>query len=433
MSGKIYHKRANKNCMASEELAQQKKEIFNFIDEKLKTPNLAIFIGSGCSVGVVPLMSYTMKEILKSNQRVLEVVKAYCNKKPVKLFIDYVSNKSIDSTDILNSIQEVLKSIPENEACTLDKVVKKLKKTEHDAILQVLDDYYLSFGDIESLLNWIQSGLNYEPNNKKLRAVFFSLKEKFIETIPEFSADKYVIGSVAENYRKFYKKIFGSRVESQSKVSIFTTNYDLFNEYALEVNNISYTTGFKSSLTQSFDINEFNYRTVDDTNRYKDKWQPVKKEANLFKLHGSINWYTDEKNNFYQSSETNGSTEHVVIYPTMLKHKETAQSPYSELFREFSNRLQERNTTLFVMGYGFPDEHINTIIAQNLRNTDFNLVVFGDETEEKLKLFMEEFGTSNNFHVIGGDVTEQEKAHYFNFIVNELLYDSENKEVESDA
>ena len=59
----------------------------------------------------------------------------------------------------------------------------------------------------------------------------------------------------------------------------------------------------------------------------------------------------------------------------MLKHKQTAQAPYSELFREFANILQVPNTTLIVMGYGFPDEHINNIISQNLKNQDFNLIV----------------------------------------------------------
>ena len=49
----------------------------------------------------------------------------------------------------------------------------------------------------------------------------------------------------------------------------------------------------------------------------------------------------------------------------MLKHKKTAQAPYSELFREFANILQVPNTKLIVMGYGFPDEHINNIISQN--------------------------------------------------------------------
>ncbi|MEF2985638.1 SIR2 family protein, partial [Pseudomonas aeruginosa] len=76
---------------------------------------------------------------------------------------------------------------------------------------------------------------------------------------------------------------------------IFTTNYDLFNEYALENNNIIYSTGIQNTILKKFDINQFKYRVVDDTNRYKEKWQPVSKEANLYKIHGSINWKSNEE------------------------------------------------------------------------------------------------------------------------------------------
>ena len=87
----------------------------------------------------------------------------------------------------------------------------------------------------------------------------------------------------------------------------------------------------------TFDINQFKYRKVDDTDRYKDRWQPVSHEANLYKIHGSINWKTLSGGELYQV-EDNSDAQSVVIYPTMLKHRETAQAPYSELFREFSNQ-----------------------------------------------------------------------------------------------
>ncbi|MBH4789262.1 SIR2 family protein, partial [Staphylococcus aureus] len=206
--------------------------------------------------------------------------------------------------------------------------------------------------------------------------------------------------------------VFDKRTEQKSKVSIFTTNYDLFNEYALENNNIIYSTGIQNTILKKFDINQFKYRVVDDTNRYKEKWQPVSKEANLYKIHGSINWKSNEEGEL-QQIDFNDEDDQVVIYPTMLKHKETAQAPYSELFREFSNCLQIKDTTLIIIGYGFPDEHINNIIAQNLKNQDFNLIIFGDVKEENVKNFYDNF-KNFNLHLIGGNSSKAEqKAHYF--------------------
>lgn len=106
----------------------------------------------------------------------------------------------------------------------------------------------------------------------------------------------------------------------------------------------------------------------------------------------------------------------------MLKHRQTAQAPYSELFREFANVLQVPNTVLIVMGYGFPDEHINNIISQNLKHQDFTLIVFGDTSEDNMKKFFDEFKTQDGFHLIGGDTScDGVKAHYFNYIVDEII------------
>lgn len=284
-------------------------------------------------------------------------------------------------------------------------------------MLRVIEDFYRSFSDIESLLNWIQNGLSFNPNNEELLNANKILKGKFLDSIPKADSEKYK-GDVFQTYSNFYKFVFSNRTEENSKVSIFTTNYDLFNEYSLEANNVSYTTGFPSTLAKRFDINQFKYRLVDDTNRYKDKWQPIFKEANLYKIHGSINWISKGDGFLYQSN-SRLEDEVVVIYPTMLKHKETAQAPYSELFREFSNCLQKKNTTLVVIGYGFPDEHINTIISQNLKNQDFNLIIFGNKNELKLNSFYEEF-KNRYVHLIGGEF-ENKHAHHFNVIVEEFL------------
>lgn len=200
----------------------------------------------------------------------------------------------------------------------------------------------------------------------------------------------------------------------------------MFNEIALENNKITYTTGFSSNLAQSFDINQFRYRIVDDTNRYKDKWQPVNKEANLYKLHGSINW-KEENNNLIQdnnkSEQPNSSN--IVIYPTILKHRETAQSPYSELFREFANILQSPNTTLIIIGYGFADDYINNIISQNLNNKDFSLIIFSDLNEVNIKKFYSDHRMKLNLHIIGGLISKDIRAHHFNTIINYFLEDKD--------
>lgn len=365
----LYHFQGSNNHLKDFENIEEKiTQIGTFLKSSIRAKNLSVFIGSGCSTPATPMMGTTMKEITSKKEN--------------------------------------------------DDIVKKIKEYTGEEKID-------NFVDIEGLLNWLQNGINFEKRKVKrneLIIIFNKIKEEFISTIPFWDDKKYTNSSTIETYTQFYKYIYNSRSIDSSKLSIFTTNYDLFNEFALENNSFSYTTGFTTELRQSFDINRFKYRLVDDTERYKDKWQPVKKEANLYKIHGSINWFQDENEMLCQS---NHAKDKIVIYPTMLKHQETVQSPYSELFREFSTVLQKPNTTLIVMGYGFPDDHINNIISQNIQNQDFNLIIFGDMTEDKMQAFYQKFNKRRNVHVIGGVIRDGVKGHYFDVITNEYL----NKEM----
>ena len=49
--------------------------------------------------------------------------------------------------------------------------------------------------------------------------------------------------------------------------------------------------------------------------------------------------------------------------------------PYSELFRRFAWATVRPQTSLFVIGYGFGDDHINAIILQSLAIPSFTLVI----------------------------------------------------------
>lgn len=374
---KLYHYQNENVFRDVTSIEEQKELISSFLKESLKAKNLVLFIGSGCSVPTIPLMGCTMSQMLNNpdNEDILKMVKQY-----------------IGSNEIGN------------------------------------------FSDIEGLLNWLQSGIHFEHDKSKkkvLELIFEKIKNELIKTIPKVKDSIYKKSLSIDNYNAFYQMIFNYRNILNSKLSIFTTNYDLFNEFALESNNVSYTTGFKSSVNHEFDINQFKYRLVDDTERYKDRWQPVKMEANLYKLHGSINWTQNEEGKLNLTTDDN---ENVIIYPTYLKNQETNQSPYAELFREFSTCLQKPNTTLIIIGYGFPDEHINNIISQNLKNEDFNLLVFGDITEGKVQSFYEKHIQHKNLHIIGGVIDSIEKdngsgekiksevkGHYFNVIVEQYL------------
>ena len=420
--GKIYHYENNKDILEGLDENQQINKLNEFINKHFVSKNLVIFIGSGCSSGAIPLMSKTMSDILEKHINIYEKVKEFINCK--------------DLNYLAKGIESCRNWIGEGEIALVDELLQKINDSNSIGVTigdfvnqqgEVLQEFikqniYNGFSDIESLLNWLQSGLSFQPSNDDLKSVISTLKSEFLKTILALDDDKYKDSETINTYNKFYQSVFKFRTELSNKINIVTTNYDLFNEYSLESNRIVYSTGFENNLYRNFNVNSFKQRVVDDTNRYKDVWQPTSKEANLLKIHGSINWTSDESGQLIQKDLFEQSDEEIIIYPTMLKHRQTAQAPYSELFREFANVLQVPNTVLIVMGYGFPDEHINNIISQNLKHQDFTLIVFGNESEDNMKKFFDEFKTQDGFHLIGGDTScDGVKAHYFNYIVDEII------------
>jgi hypothetical protein len=92
----------------------------------------------------------------------------------------------------------------------------------------------------------------------------------------------------------------------------------------------------------------------------------------IYKLHGSTNWYkSGEKIQRRREDEKDS----VMIFPHRDKFKESYEMPFFELVSRFQNCLRKTNTVLFIIGYGFGDEHINRIIKEAVI-ANLNLQVF---------------------------------------------------------
>ena len=53
------------------------------------------------------------------------------------------------------------------------------------------------------------------------------------------------------------------------------------------------------------------------------------------------------------------------------------------MFRQFNDVINKTNSTLFIMGYSFSDEHINDIIENSLSNPFINIVLFLYSNQEE--------------------------------------------------
>ena len=147
-----------------------------------------------------------------------------------------------------------------------------------------------------------------------------------------------------------------SSVRREHPVEIFTPNYDLLLEQALEETRTPYFDGFPGVRSPLFDAT-----SVDDA-RLPSHW------ARIWKLHGSINWYQNADGDVIRSTTAKGHDRRV-IHPSHLKHEESRRMPYLAMLDRLRNFLRQPTAVLILCGYSFRDGHINDTIAQGLLYT----------------------------------------------------------------
>jgi len=275
-------------------------------------------------------------------------------------------------------------------------------------------------GNLEAMLGTI----NAVATVNGLTEVDASIEEK-ASLVRGFIRSRVIKGMSGEEVSSFYRRFFQGIVSQgrRAPINIFTTNYDLYVEQALDSLRFPYNNGFSGTYHRTFDPASYRYALVEDLRLSRDAWGRVPNYFNLYKLHGSVSWIRDEDDGVREvdyAGVTNDQT--VMIYPTPLKDRSTLMTPYSDLFRSMENELLQSNSVLIVMGYSFGDEHINRLIYNALAVPTFRLVVFGSSKNiNKLN----ELGDSRI--VI---INSEDKIYYFENLVDKVFPNASEELVE---
>lgn len=324
---------------------KSREEIRDFVQTIIgNSVNLSTLIGSGASLPAIPLMGSTFKEYRKN-----------------------IKKEKPDLSKILED--------------RLNKICQKHTSYELD-----------KFKNIEFLLSWLQYRIDGDADTcNEDQQLFIDLKNTFINSVSNAKGNEESSNKVRENYLHVIQGLGKSRqiLARQQKtvfdiVNLFTTNYDLFHEGALEKSRYTYTDGFSNGIHNKFSNREFHRRPIDLEDRFKDKLQPVNPFFRLLKLHGSINWIKRENEVMRTTNipcPAKESTDEVLISPTSSKFALTQNEPYSDLFREFVNIMAVPNSALFTSAFSFNDSHIANLVESALDRTDFTLYAFIENPE----------------------------------------------------
>ena len=134
-------------------------------------------------------------------------------------------------------------------------------------------------------------------------------------------------------------------------IEIFTTNYDLLFEQALERSKVPYFDGFSGANEPFFDPSSV------ASNDLPPRW------VRLWKLHGSLGWTTNNKGEVIRSG---GREATHLVFPENLKYDQTQKAPYSALFDRLRDFLMTPDTLLITTGFSFADAHISARIDECL-------------------------------------------------------------------
>jgi hypothetical protein len=149
--------------------------------------------------------------------------------------------------------------------------------------------------------------------------------------------------------------------ERVAPVEIFTTNYDLLMEEALENDRVAYFDGFVGSHETFFDL-----RSIED-DELPARW------ARLWKIHGSLNWYEDKGGTVRRGTPPPGRIRRV-LYPSHLKYDESRRMPYMAMIDRLRSFLRKDSAVLISIGFSFHDSHLNEFLVQGLQGSPTSII-----------------------------------------------------------
>lgn len=189
----------------------------------------------------------------------------------------------------------------------------------------------------------------------------------------------------------FSQWLHSSYARRNTPVEIFTTNYDLMFEKAMEKTSVPYFDGFVGGVNPFFSPESVE---ADNTSKHSE-FKPPRAWTRLWKLHGSVNWIlqTDStgknKKVIRGFGEKESSGQELMIFPSREKYLESRKLPFITFQDRLRQFLSIGESVLFILGYSFSDEHLNETIFQALRSNSrlaINALVFGEKNENSFTL-----------------------------------------------
>lgn len=330
--------------------------IRDYLSSLLQVKNLVVLLGSGASFH---LGSPKTRDL--TNEQVLELIK--------------VADDEPTAFD-----QALLSTINPTDSGDLEKLLNGLQLA--GSLAEQAGQESVTLGSGTSTTSYPKEQVNglRQRINRALAAAC-RLPKAGESLSPPFDADPLLA------HRTFLSRIIRSRRGNLPRPRVFTTNYDLVIESALDELGYPYIDGFSGTVDRRLNLAFYGL----DFHRIETTTQSVLARAEgalyLHKVHGSLNWRSSTNHDRLTGLESlevkqkDGPAEGddlVLIYPTSAKEGDTLAYPYSDLLRLLGDAVQQDDTAVIVAGYGFADPHINRLLLRSLATNSALSVLVAD-------------------------------------------------------
>jgi hypothetical protein len=230
--------------------------------------------------------------------------------------------------------------------------------------------------NIEELLSLCEAHLQLNSGgNDDVRNFVEFCKDKILTACNFEKDDDFLSG-----HKTFIHRLSRRRTRD-SRLKLFTTNYDTCFEEAAGEQGIVLIDGFSFTRPRHYDPRFFDYDIVRRTSDTSDAQSYLEGVFQLFKLHGSVNWERVESGNIEEREATpNGAC---MIFPAKGKYQQSYIQPHLELMARYLAALREPNTCLLVTGFGFNDDHLAEPIVSAIRTNPYLKVIISDPKAEE--------------------------------------------------
>jgi len=278
---------------------------------EVKGEHLLFLLGAGASVDAgIPISNHMVNEIEK-------LIVDHEEWKPYRHLYYYLKSSINYSDGILGKFNE-----PFNVERLLI-VITEIEKRESNIMYPFIGTWNIRLLDL--------AGNNFE-NLKKLHKL---IRRQLNEWVGLRSYDK-------ANYFQSFSSL---STDIGNLIKVFTLNYDMCFENIVGKDKII-ELGFTKETNE---WHQSNFENIEG------------KQFNLYKLHGSIDWYLSEGK--LRKSEKI-ETEPELIFG--IQHKMTSVDPYFYYSSVLRNSCLTEAKIIAVIGYSYADEYVNVILSQAL-------------------------------------------------------------------